>query len=234
VAAAAAYFFWVIVGPHLQEFTNTLRYSIPVLIGSAAVALPLSAVVAARRSIAVYTTVAVLLLLLFASSTRQRLGTLLHQGSQLGYLHHWERWRLDRNLEFEQRALNGTLKSEVQHLQEKIPPGQTFLAWTATPFLFDFSRNDVVDANIAGLAQPWGRIPAIRYIIWHRDGYGRINEDTLKFEIERYGRRTAQLNARALEVLYWLQVVGLNSNVIIDQDGVVVMQVDETSLPPPE
>jgi hypothetical protein len=231
-AAAAAYLFWVIVGPRMQEFVNTLRYSIPVLIGSVSAALPLAAVVAKRRAGTVCVTVAVLLLVLFAPATRQRAGTLLHQRSQLAYLHHWERWRLNRNLEFQRRAFNGEARSEVQHLQEKVPPGQMFLAWTAMPFLFDFSRNIVLDANIAGLAQPWGRIPVIRYIIWHHSGYAAAHEDAMRHDIARFGRRTAQLDLAALDVLHWLQYVRRNAKVLGDQDGIVVMQVDENTSPP--
>jgi hypothetical protein len=234
VAAAAAYLFWVIVGPQQLLLTDTLRYSIPVLIGATSVALPLRAALTARGGITICAVVAMLLLVLFASSTRQRVGTLLHQGSQLSYLHHWERWRLDRNREFVHRALNGELKAEVQRLQEQVPPGQTFLGWTAAPFLFDFSRNVVLDANIAGLAQPWGRIPATRYIIWQHSEYGRTSEEVLKFEITRFGRRIAQLDARALDVLQWLQEIRPNSKTISDEDGVIVMQVDEKSYPPPD
>jgi hypothetical protein len=232
-AAAATYLFWTLFGPRMQESVNTVRYSIPVLIGAASAALPLWAAITARRNVAVCTTMAVFLLLLFSSSMHQRLGTLLHQRSELAYLHKWRPAALNRNREFQERVLDGALTAEVQRLQEEIPPGRTILAWTGTPFLLDYGRNHVIDMNVAGLDQPWGRIPSVRYVTWQESGYGTHTEEVLNYEIAVFGRRTGKLDARALDVLHWLQEVVPASKIIDDMDGVLVIETDEKTLQPP-
>jgi hypothetical protein len=232
-AAAAAYLFWVLYGPQLQELTNTLRYSIPVLIGAFSAVLPLLALVTPRPSAALYSTALGLLLLLFVPSTFLRVGKLLHQGSELGYLHHWNGAARKRNAEFEARALDDRFAADVRQLQEKVPAGETLLVWTTVPFLLDFRRNRIVDANVAGLGQPWGRISLPRYVLWQPSGYGAQTERVLGYEIRVFGRRIGKLDARALDVLRWLRDISSQSEILGERNGLLLFRTDARALSPP-
>ena len=231
-AGVASYLFWVLVGPRLQELTHALRYAIPFLIGACSAALPLWAAMTGRRDIAVCGSAIVLLVIFFASPLRERLGALLHQNSQLAYLHRWNHGQLARNRDFEQWALAGQGAAAVHRLQEKIPPGQPFLAWTATPFLFDFHRNPIIDINIAGVGQLWGRIPRAPYLLLQYDGYGIPTEEVLQKDIKRNGRRVGMLDARALDVRHYLQMIPA-SKIVADQDNIFLIRLDGDLPPPP-
>jgi hypothetical protein len=231
-AAGASYLFWVLIGPHLDEPTSMVRYSIPVLIGAAAVALPLWAAVSVRPVTAVSLIAAALLVVLFAASTRERVSRLLHQGTELAYLHSWSAAGIDRARDFMAPMLRGEGAAEVQQFQDMIPPGEPMLAWTVVPFLLDYRRNTVVDVNVLGLGKPWGRVSPFRYVLWQYQGYGANTADTLLHGIS-VGRQTGALDARALDVLRWLEHIVPASDILDSQDGTIVFQTSATTVPPP-
>lgn len=229
-AGAASYFCWVFFGPYLQELENTVRFSIPALIGACSVVLPLWALVTARRNFALCATVAVLLLALFAASVRDRVGSLVHQRAQLAYIQSWRPALMKGNVDYEQDALEGPLRAHLQALQAKIPPGEAFLAWTVTPFLLDYRRNEVVDMNMAGMSQLWGRIPRLRYILWQNRG--TFSDAGLQQMLALQGRRTGMISARALDVMRYLRRIPTSKNVA-DQDNIFLIRVDNEIPPPP-
>lgn len=55
-------------------------------------------------------------------------------------------------------------------IQNLIPAGATILAWTARPFLLDYSRNQIYDVNPGGLNAPWAAIPDVQFVIWEHQG----------------------------------------------------------------
>jgi hypothetical protein len=67
-------------------------------------------------------------------------------------------------------ALGSTKQAEVRSQQEKIPPGSSLIAWIYTPYCLNFSRNTIFDAEIAGIANRWGALPAADYILWEYRG----------------------------------------------------------------
>jgi len=229
-AGAASYFFWVFLGPYLQELESTVRYSVPVLIGVCSVALPLWAVVTARRDFALCVTVLAVLLVLFAAPMRERVGSLLHQGTQVAYIQHWKPELIKSNLAFEQTVLEGSFGAHMRALQAKIPPGEAFLAWTAAPFLLDYRRNRIVDMNMAGFSQLWGRIPRLRYILWQYRGM--FTDAGLQQMLAAYGRRMGTMSARAIDVTRYMQSIPA-SKIAGEQDYIVLFRVDDETPPPP-
>jgi hypothetical protein len=170
-AAGVSYFFWVIVGPYLDESTSMLRYSIPALIATTSTALPLSAMLSARRARIAGIFVALALMVLFATSTRERISRLLHEGNALAYLHSWSGAGIARAHHVVDAALSGDAATNVQSFQNLIPPGESVLVWTVTQFLLDYRRNNIIDMNLEGLGRPWSRIPTVRYVLWQYEGY---------------------------------------------------------------
>jgi hypothetical protein len=229
-AGAASYFFWVLFGPYLQELESSVRYSIPVLIGVCCVVVPLWAVVTARRNLALCAAVLALLLVFFAAPMRERVGSLLHQGTQVAYIQHWKPSLIKDNIDFEQNALEGPLGAHMRALQAKIPPGEAFLAWTAAPFLLDYRRNQVVDMNMAGFSQLWGRIPQLRYILFQYRGM--FTDAGLQQMLAIYGRRMGTMSARAIDVTHYMQSIP-TSNVVEERDYIRLMRADDETPPPP-
>jgi hypothetical protein len=54
----------------------------------------------------------------------------------------------------------------VRRLQDSAPPGAAILALVNAPFWFDFRRNPIYDATLAGIHAPWAHIPPVEYVIW--------------------------------------------------------------------
>ena len=232
-AAVATYLFWMLLGPNLQESFNTLRYSIPVLIGAVSVALPLWASLCARRNNAVCIAVAAVLVVLFAVPARHRVANLINNRSALAFLQYWGSTTINSSRQYMDLVLRSEAAADIRHVQEMIPIGEPLLVWTGLPFLLDYRRNMVIDINVAGVSQAWGRISPARYVLWQYQGFGIASPALYRYEIAKYGRRTGTVDARALDIFLWLQHVAPDSKIIATQDGVILFQTNETALPAP-
>ena len=232
-AAAGTYLFWMIIGPRLQESETTLRYPIPVLIGASAVAVPLWAALTGHRSRIINLGLASVLILLFASPMRDRLSTFYHQKSGLAYLHQWGGTEIAQNQQFMRPVLLDKDPLNIRAFQETVPAGEPLLVWVGTPFVLDYTRNEILDMNIAGLGQAWGRISIPRYVLWQRSGYGIATPEDYRYEIRAFRRRSGQLAARALDVVLWLQTIAPQSKILREENGVVLFQTSEDTLAPP-
>jgi MFS family permease len=231
-AAAGTYLFWMIVGPYLQESDQTMRYAAPVLIGACAVALPLWTALSNRRTTMICLCLAAALVALFAVPARERLSTLYYRKTALAYVRNWSQTQSARDRDFIRLLDKDPLR--VGQLQNMIPAGEPLLVWVDTPFLLDYARNKIIDMNVAGLSQPWGRIPVTRYILWQYRGYGFTSAAEFRRYIRYFGRRTGQTAARGLDVLQWLQAIAPQSKIIADQNGVMLFETDAKTLPPPD
>lgn len=207
VAAAMSYLFWVIYGPQLQELGSTTRYAVPFLIGGSSAALPLLRMIDGRRNLMACALTLALLLVFFAVPMRQRVGLLAHQGTQLSYLHHWSGAAIADEERFQQEVLGEQGGVIVHQMQEAIPQGQTLLAWTRLSFLLDYGRNTIIDINVAGMGQPWSRIPAAKYALFQFGYHGAPSDDELLSDIGMIRRRVGMLAARALDAKHYLQSI---------------------------
>jgi hypothetical protein len=230
LAAAGTYFFWVLVGPHLQETDTTLRYSVPVLIGATSAALSISAIGSERGGKMLAGGLAAALVLLFAPAMRQRVGMLLHQGTELSYMRNWDLRAIDGGRRSQVPVLDGQIAAEVRSLQDLVPTGESLLVWTNTPFLFDYHRNTVIEANVAGFGQAWGRIPPTRYVLWQYSGVSTAEDYRREM---RFGRRSGELAARALDAFFWFRDAAKVSEVIADRNGMILFRVKPKALPAP-
>ena len=122
----------------------------------------------------------------------------------------------------------------LRKIQEMILPGETVLVWTETSFLLDYRRNKIIDMNIAGMGQPWGRIAVPRYVLWQNSGYGIATPEAYRYDIAHLGRRSGHLEARALDVFLWLQQLAEHSKVLANENGVILLEATDKTLPPPD
>jgi hypothetical protein len=68
-------------------------------------------------------------------------------------------------------ALGSAKQADIRAQQAKIPPGASLIAWIYEPYFLDYARNTIVDAETAGLSNPWGIVPAADYVLWEYRGY---------------------------------------------------------------
>jgi hypothetical protein len=69
--------------------------------------------------------------------------------------------------------------------------------------------------------------------MWQYSGVG-IDTVEVYGRAIAFGRRTGMLNARALDVLLWLQQVSATSKILGDAHGTTVFKTNEGTLPPPD
>src|SRR5271165_626764 len=72
-------------------------------------------------------------------------------------------------------ALGSAKMAEVRSQQARIPPGSSLIAWIYEPYFLDYSRNTIFDAEVAGISNPWGVVPAADYVLCEYRGYPDLN-----------------------------------------------------------
>ncbi len=107
--------------------------------------------------------------------------------------------------------------------QEKVPKGEPLLTWINPSFLLDYRRNVIVDADIAGLASPWARVPDnVRYVLWQYQGPEvRTDGDYIR-TMHGPGHQERMIAARSYAFANRLSQVAQNSDVIAS-DGAFVL-----------
>jgi hypothetical protein len=157
---------------------------------------------------------------------------LINYRSALAYLHR-RTAAIPRSYEAMGPVLEGKATAQVREFQGMIPKRETLLVWTETPFLLDYRRNRILDMNVAGMSQPWGKIALPRYVLWQSSGYGIATPESYRYVIDNVGRRDGELESRALDVFLWLQSIASESKVIRSSNGTVLFETSGRTPRPP-
>jgi hypothetical protein len=123
-------------------------------------------------------------------------------------------------------CISGPAGQYILALQNKVPAGEPLLAWINTPFLLDYKRNPIVDADTAGLASPWARVPPnVRYILWQYAGPEvRMTGDYSRV-IHGPGYRERIVAARSLNFANLLSQTAQKSQVIASDGEFVLFKI---------
>jgi hypothetical protein len=114
-------------------------------------------------------------------------------------------------------------KDHIEALQEKVPPGEPLLAWINAPFLLDYRRNPIIDADTVGLASPWARVPEnVRYVLWQYQGPEVRKQGDYVRVMQGPGYRERLVATRSLNFAAYLSQIARNSDVIA-ADGQFVL-----------
>lgn len=170
-AAVAGYLAMVLAFRAQFGLEGGLRFAVPLLI--AAAALPgVYAAGAPPRGRAAAALLAFAVSAGFAPDAARRARRLLDDGSMLAYLPSKTPQSIERLKAFGAEALDGAFAARVEALQRLVPPGEPLLVWHCAPFLLDFARNPIIDANPSGLMAFRTKVPAYSYVLWRYGGYG--------------------------------------------------------------
>jgi hypothetical protein len=172
----------LVVAPMLAGYGHAMRYFVPVVIATVPAALCLAALhlqnpAAGRRSL-VLGVLPVLAGLAVTASFAPSLWARLDQAMTTGSIHAFTKLATsDRYLENNRRVLGAEMRQHIRAIQARVPEGEPILAWINAPFALDYSRNPIVDVDVAGLSTPWARIGTTRfggprYALWEYRGYG--------------------------------------------------------------
>jgi hypothetical protein len=144
-------------GTALRYFTPFAIALVPALL---AVSLPeLDVKPSLRGAVAA---IALIPVMLFAS----RLWLRVYQASEYGNVLAFSGYAASSyNLAFNKAVLADGNRKRVAALQAAAPPGEPIVAWIDAPFWLDYERNPILEADSAGLAAPWAKLPEHGYFM---------------------------------------------------------------------
>ena len=128
-------------------------------------------------------------------------------------------------MEYMQRVLQGPEKETVRALQEKVPAGETILAWINAPFYLDYKRNRIVDIDPAGIGNPWARVPKAEYLIWDYDGFATRDAEWYRRQALDVGAGERRNAALSLDFLRHMAEMAKAGNVVFDNGEVKVVRL---------
>jgi hypothetical protein len=237
-AVPAAYLIMMLVmGPLLVGYETALRHFLPVLIGTAPAALILCGWVTvvkvageseqpSGRAAVICAILAAAQVIWFVPDALTRAQGLARTGSMLAYLRSWTVSQTVSLLAFDHEALEGDLGHQIAAQQQRVPAGEPLLVWTAAPFLFNFTRNPIIDIDIGGTATPWSRTPPVHYILWQYAGFGIRQLDDYEEQMRGPGRRETYIAATWLAYAKRVQGLLKNAQIIFNDGNSVLMRIE--------
>jgi hypothetical protein len=234
-----------IIAPHVGD-RPVLRYFCPILIG----ALPAVFLVAARyisdeqssvlRWGVIASLVAPLILMLgmYSSSAIDRMQKATDYGSMLAFpMNDF----LIHNLISERKLNNARIHQTLERLQRIVPPEDKLLVWIWEPFYLNYTRNRILDVNIAGINTPWVNLPVtsdydeivkyfqligVQYILVNKEFLGKqYYNNNMRFAaspIENY-RKVGITILRFIEMLNSL--AEKENNIIFNDDVYMLLHI---------
>jgi len=161
----------VFLGKILNGYEGCLRYSVPYILGACAISIVLAAILPSSgktisKLFPVLATLVVCVLFLPSLVTRYsqavRFGSVLAFGPLV---------QSPQYAAYNQFCLSPPAKQYILALQDKVPPGAPLVAWINTPYLLDYRRNEILDADTVGLSTRWAHVPeGVRYVLWQYAG----------------------------------------------------------------
>ncbi len=123
------------------------------------------------------------------------------------------------------RIKGGRKKETVRTLQEKVPAGETILAWINTPFYLDYKRNRIVDIDPAGIGNPWARVPKAEYLIWDYDGFATRDAEWYRKQALDVGAGERRNAALSLDFMRKMDEMAKAGEVVYDNGEVKVVRL---------
>jgi hypothetical protein len=229
ITVTLAYAIVLLLSSIIAGFAHSLRYSIPFLLG----VVPLITVLSARKlsswpswlSIGLPLTAYTAAVISFLPSLLER----CRQAIEYRSIHSYT-LRMPANVQaaLSRAALSTASAQEVQKLQHLIPPDEPFIAWINQPYHLNFRRNPIFDAEPAGVATSWARLPpSVRYVIWEYQGSEVRNPQDYIAWAHSAGRQRRLIAVRALAFAQALNAKVQKATVIYVDDRFVVARFSQ-------
>ena len=234
-AAAGNYAFCIgYVGPYLLDLGGATRYAAPSLAAGIGAALALGPAClsdggeAAPSRIPVWASVlaGVAVIVMFGPSFEQRVSYSALYKMPQSYLRRWSQQQMEGAAEATADAFHGKLRADVETAQIQVPAGEPLLVWMQTPFLLDYRRNPIYEIGWYQLVRPWTLIPKTNYVLWQYDGYGVRTPEFYAYEIRTNAAFTAGAAIGALQFGAQLQKIINRSQIVYENNGIVVARID--------
>jgi hypothetical protein len=219
----------VVLGRALNGYETNLRYAIPFILGTCVITICMAAEALPKLPRQLSTHVPLLSGLLIAASFLPAMRERYMQARQSGSILAFSRLaRLPDYLTYNQYCLSDGARQYILGLQAKVPQGEPLVAWINTPFLLDYKRNKIIDADTMGISSPWARIPNnVHYMLWQYKGFGVRTEGNYIQDMQGAGAHERHIAAQALQFAKYLAQQTSSSNVIASDGQFVLFKLPE-------
>jgi len=175
VSLTSYFFGFLLLAPHLNGYQHSLRYVIPVLLATSVVVITRALslpTVEARAKVwhRLALVVAVSIVSLFSPSLMGRVRQATENGTSLAFSRQWPAEDNSYLSQFADWSLGMENAKRMAIIQDKVPKGARIVAWTGSSYWLDFNRNQIFDADSAGLANPWSQVPEQAYYVFEYRG----------------------------------------------------------------
>jgi hypothetical protein len=229
-ASGIFYMMLVSLGPQLNGYDVSLRLATPVLI---AVVPILACVVVLRQAeqvnrwnrSSIGSAVVVLGMLLLTAGFAPDAVRRFIQGAESGNVLAFPGLASSEPYKaYNQDVLDGLARERIRRAQQLVPSGAPLFAWISTPFLLDFARNRIYDADQAGIGSPWSYLPNVGYYIYEYEGYAvppiSAHRDDLRFP----GKHERFVTRKVLSLIEQLAQLLNRAEILYDDGGLVVFR----------
>ncbi len=207
----------------MTDIGSASRYAAPIFIGTVpiliAMAIPVSKNTEWPGRISFITSI--LLIALLLPNAAQRIQKDSDCQSALSF-------RLlscrDTYINYNAAVLSPEYKSEVRRIQNMLPAETPFVAYIDTPYLLDFSRNTIFEADVGGLNAPWSRIPEADYFLIQANGYATRSISSLVKKIRSappydraWSKRAVDFSSRLISQINSgsASIIGKTENILL-------------------
>ena len=101
------------------------------------------------------------------------------------------------------------------------------IAWINAPFYLDYRRNPVFDVDVAGLATPWSRMPAARYVMWEYRGYAVRSPKSYNKSARQARSYDREIALRSLSFARQLEDWSRRAEILYDNGGVALFRLPD-------
>jgi hypothetical protein len=216
----------------LTGFEVTVRYSVPFLLGTCAIAALLAPSIAgAAGKLPRWATTAIpaaailVIIALFAPSSPARYEKAVKYGTILEFSKLATMPEYGPYIQF---SLSAGAQEQAAQYQSQVPVGAPILVWIDRPYLLDFRRNPIIDVDTAGTGTPWAHVPSnIQYVLWQYSGYALRKDGDYQRVIHEpgYGARERMLASRSLALANVLSELANHSHVIASSNEYVLFKL---------
>lgn len=213
------------LGPAMSGYDTAVRYGAPLVIGGAPVVFAL----AYRRGAGLAPRMATVLLALlcaalFAEPLRTRMGRAWATRSILAFAPTAAK-PLAVYVGYSQEVLHGSARARVAAAQAAVPPGEPLVAWVSAPFLLDYRRNVVFEAERSGISGPWAYVPSVRYLVVEYQGPAVRPPSVYETEARTNASARERHIARScLAFLHFVHQFRAGADAVYDDGGIVVLR----------
>jgi hypothetical protein len=218
------------LGKVLNGYEGCLRYSVPYLLGACVISIVMAPDISRAGR---FPQSPAMLFPLFASlvicaaftpSMAARYKQAIRFGSILAFAPLAES---SQYAAYNQFCLSDTARQYVLGFQDQVPQGTPLLAWINTPYLLDYKRNFIVDADTVGLSTRWAHVPDnVHYVLWQYRGQEVPTADDYALRMRGPGALERAIAARDLAFGDHLAKLAQHAKVIASDGQFVLFRVD--------